>query len=213
MNRLSNKRSPIKKEVINKSFPPSDLLTVLDSPRSSDTPHLCRRHSIRSISADSSPSSQPPPQKKQMVEYPSHTPLSNKLLHQHSNQGHTLLIQPRGWEYEEGEIWDELEIGIIQHWKRHEQETFDKLFCIKTWTDDFITLGFHSEVLIGFNNVLKHLYQKFGEGIVDCILSGETAGTIAELLLSGYLRGWHKDTVAGQSASLLFNFHFQFTDK
>lgn len=58
-----------------------------------------------------------------------------------------------------------------------------KSFNLETWTDDFIELGFHSKLLIGFQSMLKKWEEKFGCNMVEVILRNETVGDIVEAFL------------------------------
>ena len=111
---------------------------------------------------------------------------SNKFFRQLSGDTSTpiLLIHPPNWEYE-GELWYDLYDVIMQEWESVHGETIGKRFSIESWTDDFIALGFHSTILSEVARVFGVLYQKFGTEIVNLILSYESVGDIAGLVLSG----------------------------
>ena len=93
-----------------------------------------------------------------------------------------LLIHPPNWEYG-GELWYDLHDVITQEWEASHRELVRKRFSVESWTEDFITLGFHSTVLFGVASVFRVLYEKFGVGIVDLILNYESVGDIAGLVL------------------------------
>jgi hypothetical protein len=97
----------------------------------------------------------------------------------------SLLITPAHWEIEEGELWDDLYDSIRQTWGKNNKGIVEKPFSFETWTDDFISLGFHSHVLTGFQRRLDRLYDYFGRDIIQLIMSYEKVGDIAELLLQG----------------------------
>ena len=97
----------------------------------------------------------------------------------------SLLITPANWEIEEGELGDDLDDSIRQAWGKNNKDIVEKPFSFETWTDDFISLGFHSLVLTGFQRVLNRLCDYFGQDIIQLIMSYERVGDIAELLLQG----------------------------
>ena len=110
---------------------------------------------------------------------------SNTLLRRLANEHTSLLITPANWEIEDGELGDDLYDSIRQAWEKKNKDIVEKLFNFETWTDDFISLGFHSHVLTEFQRVLDRLYANFGRDIVQQIMSYEKVGDIAGQLLEG----------------------------
>ena len=58
-----------------------------------------------------------------------------------------------------------------------------KRFSVESWKANFVALGFHSIVLSRVACVFTVLREKFGVEIVDFILSDETVGDIARVVL------------------------------
>ena len=157
-------------------MPPQQLLA---------TPLRRRRHSVTSLSTQSSPGSQPPLPKKQIIEVPSSRPMCQNPFLQRLFDQQPLRIKPSGWEYEEGEIWDDLYDSMWQTWEKNHSDILEKLFDQESWTDDFILLGFQAVVLDAFRRILSNLYLMFGREIVELVLSFESVGVIARLMLKG----------------------------
>ena len=111
---------------------------------------------------------------------------SNSFLRQLSHDTSTprLLVHPPNWEYM-GELWYDLYDVITQEWETSHGELVRKRFSVESWKDDFIALGFYGIVLSGMESVFRVLYEKFGVEIVDLILSYESVGDIAGLVLWG----------------------------
>ena len=104
---------------------------------------------------------------------------------QRSSDRQPLRIRPSGWEYEEGEIWDDLYDSIWQTWEKNHSDILEKRFDEESWTDDFVLLGFQAIVLDAFHHILSNLYLMFGREIVELVLSFESVGVIAGLMLKG----------------------------
>lgn len=144
-----------------------------------------RRHSVTSISPDPSPTSQPPPLKKVARQNINDSLQSNRLLRKLSNiDKPTFLIEPDNFFWQ-GELWDELFDAIMRKWRSSQEETMNNAFSLENWTDDLISLGFGSEILEGVAKVFKYSEERFGKDIVEMILSYESVGEIAELVLWG----------------------------
>ena len=103
-----------------------------------------------------------------------------------------LDIKPTNWEIEEGELWDDMFDSMVQTWQRDNKTIFDKDFDIDSWSDDFIMLGFNPIALSGFQAVLRHLYKSFGREVVNLIMSYESVGEIASLMLWGEVSDYSK---------------------
>lgn len=104
----------------------------------------------------------------------------------------SLDIKPTNWEIEEGELWDDMFDSVVQTWRRDNQNILDKYFDIASWSDDFIKLGFSPIALSGFQAVLERLYTLFGREVVNLIMSYETVGEIASLMLWGEVYDYSK---------------------
>jgi len=103
-----------------------------------------------------------------------------------------LNIKPTNWEIEEGELWDDMFDSMVQTWQRDNKNIFDKDFNIDSWSDDFIMLGFNPIALSGFQAVLERLYNSFGREVVNFIMSYESVGEIASLMLWGEVYDYSK---------------------
>ena len=119
---------------------------------------------------------------------------SNTLLYQLTELQPVIAldIKPMNWEIEEGELWDDMFDSMVQIWQQDNNNIFDKDFDINSWLDDFIMLGFNPIALSGFQAVLQCLYKSFGHEVVNLIMSYESVGEIASLMLWGEVSDYSK---------------------
>ena len=82
--------------------------------------------------------------------------------------------------------------SIVQTWEHENEDMFKKPFDHDSWTDDFIILGFNSTALSAFNSFLQREHRLFGRELVEMILSYETVGYLASLMLWGECDGIFK---------------------
>lgn len=106
--------------------------------------------------------------------------LLNRLTQSDTQYG--LSIKPANWHIED-DLCDDMYDSMVQTWERDNQDTFKKPFDPDGWIDDFIILGFNSTALSAFESLLQSQYRLFGRELVEMILSKETVGYLASLML------------------------------
>jgi hypothetical protein len=94
-------------------------------------------------------------------------------------------IKPGDWIHE-GELYDELQFAIMDYWNNSFKEILKKGFSDVTGLkDDLRCLGVSDVIVVMVDDMLKMVMKGYGNEEVLSILTLETVGHIAELILEG----------------------------